>query len=86
MHIYLFLYLFIPGLRSRTEDKLDRDSEVHTPMTMEAKVPSTSASRKLNNGDLALSYPYERLKVSSRDPIAGLDKKKREVRIPVLLI
>ena len=65
---------------------MGRDSEVHTPITMEAKVPSISASRKFNNGDLALLYPYERLKVSSRDPIAGLDKKKREVRIPVLLI
>jgi hypothetical protein len=27
-----------------------------------------------------LTYPYERLKVSSPDPVSGLDKTRREVK------
>lgn len=50
----------------------------------EAKLPATGGTQADGNepreaGTNLLIYPYERLKVISKDPVAGIDITKREV-------
>ncbi|KAH7293292.1 hypothetical protein KP509_28G019500 [Ceratopteris richardii] len=82
-----------PGSRPKSEEKVSRDFDVHIPRTTkEAKLVETlelkngeesspkqpiEALKDVKNGDVKY-YPYERLKVSSSNPISGIDSSKRE--------
>eukprot|EP00250_Pteridium_aquilinum_P017294 c23553_g2_i2 orf=330-3245(+) len=73
-----------PGTRSRSDEKASKEFEVRMPRsTKEVKtieeLPSkpVEAPKEVNNGDAAY-YPYDRLKVSSANPIAGIDHSRRE--------
>lgn len=75
-----------PGLmKSKSDEKAGREFEARiTRSTKEVKtveeVPPkpVEAPKEVNNGDASF-YPYERLKVSSRNPIAGIDNSRREI-------
>lgn len=70
-----------PGLRSKSDEKASRESEVRpaTEVKVIEEVPpkSVEAANKVSNGDAAC-YPYERLKVSSPNPVAGIEFSRRE--------
>lgn len=74
-----------PGLKSKSEEKASRDFEAHMPSSTTIELKTTEktatklveASREVKNGDAAF-YPYERVKVSSPDPVIGIDSSRRE--------
>ncbi|MCO5603479.1 hypothetical protein L7F22_057629 [Adiantum nelumboides] len=73
-----------PGLRSRSDEKASRDFEARIPRSSKevkavVEVPSEVAEIPLEvkNGDMVY-HPYERLKVSSFNPISGIDNSRRE--------
>lgn len=73
-----------PGLKSRSDEKGSRDVEARTLCSSKEvktvdEVPSKAveAPKEVKNGDTAY-HPYERLKVSSPNPVLGIDYSRRE--------